>query len=184
MQGGTFKGGDCAPSTCINEPPTAAIVASSTSGVAPLSVTFNAAQSTDPEGDALTYSWDFGDGSADRSGMIIEHEYDEPGTYIAVLTVTDSENLNDTASAQITVHQGITGACCLGDGSCREYTRRECEQRGGDFMGEAVPCNTGDGTCCGAGGVCGVALTLGGLISKRRRIAKWKVEQSRRQNPA
>ena len=34
-----------------------------TTGPAPLTVNFSSAGSVDPEGQALTYSWDFGDGS-------------------------------------------------------------------------------------------------------------------------
>ncbi len=47
-----------------NQAPVAAASATPTSGAAPLTVTFSSAGSVDPEGAALTYSWDFGDGAA------------------------------------------------------------------------------------------------------------------------
>ncbi len=48
------------------------------------------AHATDPDGDALTYSWDFGDGQT-GSGTQEAHAYSAPGWYIAVLTVSDGK---------------------------------------------------------------------------------------------
>ena len=58
-----------------NNPPVAAIQATPTSGAAPLAVQFSAAGSSDPDGDALTYSWDlngdgvFGDSTLGQPGV-------------------------------------------------------------------------------------------------------------------
>ena len=60
--------------------------------------------STDPnEGDTLTYAWDFGDdtGTNTTSGPIT-YEY-AAGTYTVNLTVTDSYELTNTYSEEITV---------------------------------------------------------------------------------
>ena len=46
-----------------NLPPTAVISATPTSGPAPLTVNFSSVGSSDPNGDVLSYSWDFGDQS-------------------------------------------------------------------------------------------------------------------------
>ena len=81
-----------------NRKPTAAIGANPTSGAAPLRVQFSGAGSTDPDGDALTYDWDFGDGSARSSERDPPHTYDEDRSYTAQLTVSDGE-----ASASATV---------------------------------------------------------------------------------
>src|SRR5205085_6761519 len=47
--------------TPTNRPPVAALTVLPLQGVAPLTVTADASASTDPDGDALTYSFDFGD---------------------------------------------------------------------------------------------------------------------------
>ncbi len=46
-----------------NQNPLAVISAAPTSGTAPLAVTFNGSGSSDPDGDDLSYAWDFGDGA-------------------------------------------------------------------------------------------------------------------------
>ena len=51
-----------------NQPPIAVAQVSPTAGVAPLEVSFDARQSVDPDGDSLTFHWDFGDGSPITAG--------------------------------------------------------------------------------------------------------------------
>jgi PKD repeat protein len=71
-------------------------------GPAPLAVTFSARGSFDPDGGALTYAWDFGDGST-GTGLDVVHEYNSKGFFVAVLRVTDSTGLFDVASIEIRV---------------------------------------------------------------------------------
>ncbi|MCG3176631.1 MAG: hypothetical protein MOGMAGMI_01589 [Candidatus Omnitrophica bacterium] len=52
-------------------------------------VSFDGSRSADPEGDALTYNWSFGDG-ATAEGAQVSHTYDKPGQYRVVLTVKDA----------------------------------------------------------------------------------------------
>ena len=61
-------------------------------GPVPLTVTFDASESTDTDpGDFLTYSWDFtNDGQTDDSGESASFTYEQPGDYTAVLSVSDS----------------------------------------------------------------------------------------------
>ena len=86
-----------------NQPPRASFTATPLQGKAPLLVSFNASASTDPNGDALTYSWNFGDGSPLGSGVTVSHTYQQKGPYTAVLTVNDGKGGVATASRKIQV---------------------------------------------------------------------------------
>ena len=91
--------------TAGNQPPTAAIAATPTDGIAPLEVQFDASASSDPEGEALTFAWDLdGDGNFDDAvGAQTQWTYTAGGTYTAGVEVTDAQGATDTASAVITV---------------------------------------------------------------------------------
>jgi glucose/arabinose dehydrogenase/regulation of enolase protein 1 (concanavalin A-like superfamily) len=86
-------------------PPTASISSSPNAGLAPLSVQFSSAGSSDPYGLSLSYSWDFGDGSPTSTSANPSHIYTTNGTYTATLTVS---NGTQTASASIQVVVGNT----------------------------------------------------------------------------
>lgn len=73
-----------------NRQPTAVATATPSEGLAPLAVTFDGSASSDPDGDLLTFAWDFGDGMT-GSGATITHEYATEGRYTARLTVSDGE---------------------------------------------------------------------------------------------
>jgi cytochrome c len=84
--------GGCEPPPPTNQTPQIQTAkADPTIGLAPLPVSFTGA-ATDPDaGDTVTYSWDFGDGSAASSEQNPSHTYAEPGDYTAKLTVSDGE---------------------------------------------------------------------------------------------
>lgn len=85
-----------------NRPPVAMASGAPVSGLAPLSVTFSSAGTSDPDADVLTYSWSFGDGTTSNSTDPV-HQYTANGKYNAVLTVTDTAGASNTASLTITV---------------------------------------------------------------------------------
>jgi glucose/arabinose dehydrogenase len=83
-----------------NRSPSAVMSASPTSGSAPLTVTFDGRGSTDPDGDALSYAWNFGDGSTNGHGGTTTHQYAK-GTYTATLTVRDGHGGISKATQRI-----------------------------------------------------------------------------------
>ncbi len=85
----------------INQPPSVSVTATPTSGTAPLNVVFNT-NATDPEGQALTYAWDFGDGVI-SSTINPSHIYQTVGVFTARCKVTDAGGATATAQTIITV---------------------------------------------------------------------------------
>lgn len=85
----------------VNQPPVAEATVSPLTGTIPLTVNFDATDSTDADGDELTYLWDFG-GGASSTGLTTTHTYTEAGTYQVLLTVTDNAGNSDTANLIIT----------------------------------------------------------------------------------
>ncbi|HWM07980.1 MAG TPA: PKD domain-containing protein [Solirubrobacteraceae bacterium] len=95
---------DTVPVTVLppgNEPPTVQIAADPVSGGAPLDVHFEAV-GRDPEGDQITYEWDFGDGGG-AFGAVADHRYEAAGTYTATVTATDSAGESATDEVEIEV---------------------------------------------------------------------------------
>ena len=88
--------------TDVNEAPTASAVATPSTGAAPLDVAFNATTSTDPEGNIASYTWDFGDGSTEVTGVSVDHQYTAIGTYRVTLTVADDQSLTDQTTLTVT----------------------------------------------------------------------------------
>jgi PKD repeat protein len=82
-----------------NGTPIARIQANPTSGPAPLAVSFMGSGSSDPDGDPLTYSWDFGDGGT-SSEANPSHTY-AAGNYTAQLTVSDGQTTSASATQEI-----------------------------------------------------------------------------------
>jgi glucose/arabinose dehydrogenase len=86
-----------------NQPPVVSATANPTSGPAPLAVTFSSANSVDPEGQPLTYSWVFGDNTTSTQANP-SHTYTQPGQYSARLSVSDG--VSTSISLPITISVG------------------------------------------------------------------------------
>ena len=66
-------------------------------------VTFDASASYDPDGNIVSYTWDFGDSNiTTTSNPIINHRYTSYGDYPVRLTVTDNDGL--TGQTETTIH--------------------------------------------------------------------------------
>lgn len=116
----TVTDNDGNTSTCTqtvtigNALPLCTFTATPNSGTAPLAVAFNASGSQDQdEGGAsiVTFAWDFGDGNAETNvTSTTTHTYDETGTFIAELVVTDDEGGSSTCTRTITTTGAVPTA--------------------------------------------------------------------------
>ena len=70
-------------------------------------VVFNASKSYDPDGNIISYSWDFGDGTpiVVESDPIANHTYTSFGNYTVTLTVTDNDGLVGNTTCIVNVRQ-------------------------------------------------------------------------------
>ncbi len=89
--------------TAGNSPPVAVASATPREGPVPLKVLFSSAGSSDPDGDALAYTWNFGDGTAISTLANPEHTYMTAGRYTARLTVSDGRGGTHSATVQLSV---------------------------------------------------------------------------------
>ncbi len=72
-------------------------------------VTLNASDSKDHDGNITNYEWDFGDGgnTTNMTVPITNHTYASAGTFTVNLTVTDDEGATNATSQVITVSGGL-----------------------------------------------------------------------------
>ena len=92
-------GGDSEPS---NRAPVASFTATPSSGEAPLTVSVNAAGSSDSDGSIASYSWSFGDGGT-ATGVTAQHVYNQAGTFTITLTVRDNLGSQGQTTRTVTV---------------------------------------------------------------------------------
>ncbi|WP_025742139.1 PKD domain-containing protein [Aquimarina pacifica] len=90
----------------VNQDPVAALSTSVTSGAVPVLVTFDASLSIDPDGDTLTYFWDFGNGDT-ATGVTTTYEFTEVGTQLVTLTVNDGNGNTDSEIVTIDVYDAL-----------------------------------------------------------------------------
>ncbi|MHC4797898.1 MAG: PKD domain-containing protein, partial [Planctomycetota bacterium] len=123
--------------------PVAVINANPTGGLPPLQVGFDASNSYDPNGIIVSYEWDFeDDGTIDSTSISANYTYTSIGNYVARLTVTDNDGLDDSDTVSIAVafvasdfdkdgdvdleDFGRLQACYVGDGVLAE---QGCEDK-------------------------------------------------------
>jgi len=91
-----------ATKTVMNRQPVASFTETAETVNTDETISFDASDSSDPDGSIVNYSWDFGDG-AKGTGVSVQHAYPQDGTYTVTLTVTDDDGATDTTSATKTV---------------------------------------------------------------------------------
>jgi len=105
-------------------------------GPTPLTVTFDASGSSYPDGEIISYEWDFGDGSNKQLGdSKISHKYKSVGQFDATVTAIASDNERAEKVVTVTVtpvglqacftsskSQGEAPLIVVFDGSCSEGT--------------------------------------------------------------
>jgi PKD repeat protein len=85
-------------------------------------VSFDASGSSDPDGDLLTYQWDFGDGTVLNSGSNATHAYSKGGRYMVKVTVNDGQDCTCSIASESsfidintppTADAGTNRVCCV-----------------------------------------------------------------------
>ncbi len=89
--------------TVADGPPEVILTTSATVGNSPLTVSFDASGSADPNpgGSIVSYTWDFGDGTT-GTGATVVHTYG-PGSFTATVTETNLEGVTATKSVPVVV---------------------------------------------------------------------------------
>lgn len=72
-------------------------------------ISFDASDALDPDGDPLTYAWDFGDG-AKGTGKIVKHVYGTEGKITMRLTVRDAGKLEESEERDLTIRLALKGS--------------------------------------------------------------------------
>jgi len=84
-----------------NRPPLAKLKADKVSGATPLAINFSAGESSDPDGDAVTYELEI-KGEVLKSGVTdFNYTFDKPGIYHPKLIVTDAKGSKSTTELTI-----------------------------------------------------------------------------------
>jgi hypothetical protein len=94
--------GDNADPNSSNKGPVISIETENNVVPAGTPVTFNALKAYDPDGEIVTYEWDFGKG-VESTSVIVDKVFEKPGTYDVTLKVTDDKGEFRTAKLTITV---------------------------------------------------------------------------------
>lgn len=80
--------------------PQAIFTASQIAHIIPFTASFDGTLTYTPKGEIVSYLWMFGDGASD-TGPVVDHVYEQNGTYTVTLTVLDADG--QSASTSLTV---------------------------------------------------------------------------------
>ncbi|WP_049971756.1 PKD domain-containing protein [Haladaptatus cibarius] len=163
----TIRPGGC------GSPPAATLTASDSVQTGQ-QVTFDASESSDPDGDISEYRWDFdGDGEIDETTTkpTATHTYESVGKQTANVTVVDSENVTDSATVTVQVadssQDGENGSS-PNEGPSGEGTQNQQSGESNSSESNTLP---GADTPFGTYGLGVVALAaillVGGAVAKR-----------------
>jgi Ca2+-binding RTX toxin-like protein len=93
-----------------NRAPIASFTANPSTAVVGQVVSFDGRASSDPDGQSLTYDWDFGDGSPHAGGSTASHAYAAAGPRVVRLRVTDTLGVSNETTRSLTINPaGATG---------------------------------------------------------------------------
>ena len=112
-----------------NRPPTVTVSRNPAGNAAVNAAVGFTATASDPDGDTLTYAWDFGDGGT-STAQNPTHVYTDAGTYAAKVTVSDGNGGTADATSSVTV-VGATQQETNRSGRCDGH----CALRAGDLTG-------------------------------------------------
>lgn len=101
-----------------NSPPIANLVLSPITGTIPLTVTLDASQSSDPDGEIASYKWRVGDRDLTANAITVTHLFTVAGSYPITLTVADEGGLTAQSSRTITALAKSIAECGIGDVNC------------------------------------------------------------------
>ena len=138
--------------------PIAIIFVDHITGDAPLAVRFDGTGSFDPEGQPLTYEWEFGDDTPVGTGALLSHTFNAADLYTVTLTVRDASGASGSALLGIEVGTGPTSNDPDGLPDAGGPPTQ-----GGPDDGDATPC----GLACGPMGVAQLLLMLLGMMSMK-----------------
>ena len=91
-----------------NQLPLAQFDFSTLNDIEPSLVSFSALLSSDPDGTIASYEWAFGDQSF-TTGALVQHIYQNAGSYTATLTVTDDRGAKATVSKIVLIKPDLIG---------------------------------------------------------------------------
>jgi PKD repeat protein len=86
----------------VSDPPVAKFTITPPTGVAPVTINFDASTSYDPDGKIVKYRWDYGDNTF-GNGEKTAHNYEAADDYTVTLEVFDNYGIGTTASKEVQI---------------------------------------------------------------------------------